>query len=117
MAKSAKRKATKTILVRRAWVDDRWVVHYGKLKRGQGHPGKTPNLFRCLGEKLPWESLASVKKQLDQSNIPRQGVYIAHDSMGCPRYSGRGNIFGRLRRHGRAHPLELRYFSFYVVED
>ncbi len=42
---------------------------------------------------------------------------MAHDSMGCPRYIGRGNIFQRLEARKMAHPLELEYFSFYVVSE
>ena len=35
--------------------------------------------------------------------------------MGCPRYIGRGNVFSRLALRKRRHPLELAYFSFYIV--
>jgi hypothetical protein len=70
-----------------------------------------------VGEKLPYDSLASVRKQMIAMKLPRTGVYVAHDSMGFARYIGRGSIFGRLRSHRRAHPLELMYFSFFVVED
>ena len=45
------------------------------------------------------------------------GVYIAHDSMGYPRYVGRGAIFTRLKQRKAAQVLELSYFSFYVVAD
>ncbi len=45
------------------------------------------------------------------------GVYIAHDSMGVPRYIGRGQIFNRLMLRQKAQPLELVYFSFYVVSE
>src|SRR5690606_41017744 len=38
-------------------------------------------------------------------------------SMGSPRYVGRGSIFARLKSHKNAHPHELVYFSFYIVED
>lgn len=37
--------------------------------------------------------------------------------MGYPRYIGRGNVFWRLNNHRKAHPLELVYFSFYIVLD
>jgi hypothetical protein len=37
--------------------------------------------------------------------------------MGFPRYIGRGDIFGRLRSRLKAQPLELTYFSFYVVSE
>ena len=42
---------------------------------------------------------------------------MAHDSMGHARYAGRGNIFSRLNARHKAQPLELEYFSFYVVLD
>jgi hypothetical protein len=45
------------------------------------------------------------------------GVYVAHDSMGFPRYIGRGAIFTRLKARKDAQPLELTYFSFYVVSE
>lgn len=45
------------------------------------------------------------------------GVYIAHDSMGVPRYIGRGRIFNRLKLRRKTQPLELVYFSFYVVSE
>jgi len=37
--------------------------------------------------------------------------------MGYARYIGRGDIFARLEARFRAQPLELMYFSFYVVEN
>lgn len=37
--------------------------------------------------------------------------------MGCPRYIGRGDIFLRLEARHKAQPLELKYFSFYVVSE
>ena len=94
-----------------------WKVASGSLKRGQGHPGRTEHLFRVVGEKLPFIALPSVRNHLKASGLSTQGVYIAHDSMGCPRYIGRGNIFGRLSARQHAHPYELVYFSFYVVSE
>jgi len=94
-----------------------WKVSYGELKRRQGNPGLTEHLFRVVGEKLPFEALPKVRQHLKAKNIPRQGVYIAHDSMGCPRYIGRGNIFSRLNKRYSKQRAELRYFSFYVVSD
>ncbi len=41
---------------------------------------------------------------------------MAHDSLGVPRYGGRGNIFQRLERHKKKYPTELCYFSFYIVK-
>jgi len=92
-------------------------VHYGELKRGRGRPPKTEHLFRVIGEKLPYEALPAVKKHLREHGHTFQGVYVAHDSMGCPRYIGRGNIFARLEARKKAQHLELEYFSFYVVSE
>jgi hypothetical protein len=93
-----------------------WIVKHGELKRGQGHPGLTEHLFKVLGEKLPYESLARVRDHVKKIAQQSQGVYVAHDSMGCPRYIGRGSVFSRLESHRKAHP-ELHYFSFYLVAD
>jgi hypothetical protein len=72
-----------------------WNVRFGELKRRRANPGKTAHLFRVVGEKLPYEALGAVKKDLVQRKFGANGVYIAHDSMGFPRYIGRGNIFSR----------------------
>ncbi len=50
-----------------------------------------------------------------ERHLPRNGVYVAHDSMGYARYVGRGDIFARLKARRDAQILELKYFSFYVV--
>jgi hypothetical protein len=115
----AKRKAVK--LLKATVFNEKgnpWTVHFGRLNPGPGNPGSA-RLFQVLGEKLPFEALNSVRKYLKtkQPQLRRTGVYIAHDSMGQARYIGRGNIFGRLAGHKKAHQLELQYFSFYVVED
>jgi hypothetical protein len=115
--KTSKRPATSVIHNRNIWTGDLWCVHFGELRRGVGHPGNTPNLFRCLGELLPYDSLDEVRKRLEQDDVTPNGVYLAHDSMGCPRYAGRGNIFDRLKVRKRAQAHELVYFSFYIVED
>jgi hypothetical protein len=94
-----------------------WNVRFGELKRGQANPGKTAHLFRVVGEKLPCEALGAVKKDLAQRKFGANGVYIAHDSMGFPRYIGRGNIFSRLKARFDAQILELKYFSFYVIAE
>jgi len=70
-----------------------------------------------MGEKLPFEALSAVKKHLKEQGYTTQGVYVAHDSMGCPRYIGRGSIFARLEARKKAQQLELEYFSFYVVSE
>lgn len=95
-----------------------WTVQYGVLKRGRGNPGKTEHLFKVVGEKLPFEALFEVKKHVkEQLGLKPYGVYVAHDSMGCPRYVGRGNVFGRLDARRKAQVQELRYFSFYLVSE
>ncbi len=116
---SAKKKSPLTKTVSEQVVGDGniWTVDYGELKRHQGNPGKVEHLFKVVGEKLPFEALSEVKEHLEQKGHSWQGVYVAHDSMGCPRYIGRGNIFERLKKRKAAHPLELEYFSFYVVAE
>jgi len=94
-----------------------WTVHSGVLKRKYaGNPGVT-RLFEVVAEKLPYASLPAVRKHMKQNNLRAQGVYIAHDSMGSPRYVGRGKIFNRLEARKSAQALELAYFSFYVIAE
>ena len=114
-----KKKASSTKYVdQQVWTDEKcWTVQYGELSRGQGRPDKTAQLFTAIGEKLPLAALDDVRKHCISEEISVYGVYIAHDSMGCPRYVGRGNIFNRLKDHFKAHTHELTYFSFYIVED
>lgn len=94
-----------------------WNVQFGELKRHQGNPGNTEHLFRVIGEKLPYEALSAVRKHVMEKGFGANGVYIAHDSMGFPRYIGRGAIFSRLKARQDAQILELMYFSFYVVSE
>lgn len=96
---------------------EQWKVVYGKLKRGRGRPPLKQPLFLVVGEKLPFEALYEVRSHLEGKSHSQQGVYVAHDSMGCPRYIGRGSIFVRLEARRKANPLELKYFSFYVVAE
>jgi hypothetical protein len=70
-----------------------------------------------VAEKLPVSSLNDVSEHFRKEGLPSNGIYVAHDSMGCPRYIGRGNIFGRLKSHVKSHPHELHYYCFYVVKD
>lgn len=112
-----KSKLTKNILVT-VYADNKlWTVKHGELQRGKGRPPLTQHLFKVLGEKLPYASLRKVKTHLSNLGFKPQGVYIAHDSMGCPRYIGRGNVFTRLDTRYKARPLELSYFSFYLVSE
>ena len=118
--KSTKKKpATKRIVDKKVWEDGPWQVQRGRLVRRPGHPGKVQSLFSIIAEKLPFDSLNSVREQVLEltKGKPPEGVYIAHDSMGCPRYIGRGRIFARLKARLKAQPLELRYYSFYVIRD
>lgn len=113
----SKKPAIKTVYEEIYADGKRWTIQYGELRRGQGRPPKTEHLFRVVGEKLPFRCLKSVRKKLMDDGYSTQGVYIAHDSMGCPRYIGRGSIFTRLQARFKAQPLELEYFSFYVVSE
>lgn len=118
---SKRKAAAKKVIHSKVYEDGKtWTVQHGELvatpKRGRPTT-KTEHLFRVVGEKLPFASLAKVKAHLKAKGQPAQGVYIAHDSMGCPRYIGRGSIFTRLEARFKAQPLELEYFSFYVVAD
>lgn len=115
--------AKRVVIEKDVYAEAPWVIHFGELKQIRKKPGpvpkaaKTEHLFRVIGEKLPFAALAAVKKHLQDSGYSSQGVYVAHDSMGCPRYIGRGNIFQRLAARKKAQQLELEYFSFYVVAD
>jgi hypothetical protein len=119
--RNAKRKARATKIVSR---EDRiglygnWVVFPGELRRGRGRPSGIDPLFSAVAEKLPKDSLMSVCKHL-RSKLSKKlyGVYVAHDSMGYPRYIGRGDIRMRLANRFKQKSEELMYFSFYVVAE
>jgi len=113
----AKKSSATKIIVRTVHSDKNlWTVHYGTLKRAKGNPGAI-HLFKVVAEKLPITALKDVKKDFLKEKWSPQGVYIAHDSMGFPRYIGRGNIFNRLESRINAQKLELAYFSFYLVSN
>jgi hypothetical protein len=115
-----KGKATRVFKDLDVYSDADWSVAQGELCKPvkAGRPRTdVEHLFRVVGEKLPYEALAKVKKHLVSTGAKTQGVYIAHDSMGCPRYVGRGNIFDRLSARKKQQPKELEYFSFYVVSE
>lgn len=114
--KNPKKPSVKTI-TQRVWSGGNSIVQYGQLKRGRGNPGKVSRLFKYVGEKLPFDALDDVQSHFVSDGTPSEGVYIAHDSVGSPRYIGRGSVFTRLRAHKKAHPQELLYFSIYIVED
>jgi hypothetical protein len=110
-------KKVKTIKVAKIWADKQWTVRFGRLNPGPGRPEAVQSLFKVVGEKIPFDALNSVNRYLRDNKIRRNGVYIAHDSMGYARYIGRGRIFQRLRARLKSQILELKYFSFYVVEE
>jgi hypothetical protein len=93
-----------------------WKVRYGYLKGGPGNPGKTGNLFQFVAEKIPFEFLYDLRSKVVEYEVTGTGVYIAHDSMGWPRYIGRGNVFSRLEKIWKAHRSELYFFSIYGIE-
>jgi len=105
----------KTIEDKRIWSNNIWQINYGSVKSFKKE--KSNHLFRIVAEKLPIESLSKVKEYLISKDIPRQGIYIAHDSMGYSRYVGLGGIFYRLKTRYQAHPLEIQYYSFYTIPD
>lgn len=112
-----KREARKTIAEKvNADLAD-WVIRYGELKRGKGRRARINHLFTVVAEKLPYPALTAIKKHFTAKKHTPKGVYIAHDSMGCPRYIGRGWIFNRLETRKKVNPHELKYFSFYVVAE
>lgn len=96
-----------------------WRVVAGELASGPGRPRSNANLFRIVAEKLPYALLADVKADVIARHqlVKPRGVYVAHDSMGYPRYIGRGYIFDRLKARKILHPLQLQYFSFFVVDN
>ena len=96
--------------------DEDWTIVAGRLARPVGAPGKAKSLFKFVGEKIPYKFLNDVQAKLLKEGVKTTGVYIAHDSMGYPRYIGRGNIFTRLSARQKANKLEISYFSFFVVE-
>ena len=99
------------------WSNADWSVVRGHLTRPRGRPEGAKPLFRIVAEKLPFAALDDVEASLRDNGIKVSGIYVAHDSMGAPRYVGRGNVIGRLRSIQRTHRFELLYFSFYVVEE
>lgn len=92
-----------------------WAIWRGRLVPAAGRPDKVESIFSCIAEKLPFTALADVERDMRSKKITRTGIYLAHDSMGVVRYAGLGSIFTRLRARQKAHPLQLQYFSFYVL--
>jgi hypothetical protein len=95
-----------------------WKVVGGYLRPGPGNPGMIDNLFSFVAEKIPFSFIDDVRKAAKENDISSQGVYVAHDSMGWPRYIGRGtDVFGRLKARKKAQSQELYYFSLYIIKD
>ncbi len=94
-----------------------WTVKRGRLVPSRGRPPKVEGLFCVVAEKIPFECLDAVQEDAKAEELPKEGIYLAHDSMGHARYVRRGQIFKRLTDHRKAHPKELHYFSFYVIAN
>jgi hypothetical protein len=90
------------------WSNTAWSVQYGKLQRRRGRPRKSKPLFEALAEKVPFDALDSVRKQMLSDGVSTTGIYVAHDSMGVARYVGRGDIFQRLKARQKSQILESR---------
>ncbi|NBC42675.1 hypothetical protein [Corallococcus exiguus] len=117
MASTNKKVSRKELVPEKIWGNSTWTVRSGQLIQGPGRPGGKPRLFTVLAEKIPYEALNAVRKDMEAAGINARGVYVAHDSMGYARYVGRGEIFQRLKARKRVQELELAYFSFYVVAE
>jgi hypothetical protein len=114
--KNAKRPSQKTDKGP-VWENSHWKVRWGHLVPGRGRPHHVKSLFGWTGEKIPYEALDDVKARLRREEAKKEGVYMAHDSMGYARYVGRGDVFSRLAARKRVSPHELLYFSFYIVAE
>ena len=94
-----------------------WKVVSGYLKRPRGNPGKIENLFALVAEKVPFSFIDDLRKAALARDYGTQGVYVAHDSMGWPRYIGRGEVFSRLKARRKLNFEELKYFSLYIIKN
>ncbi|MFG0251480.1 MAG: hypothetical protein ACF8NJ_01240 [Phycisphaerales bacterium JB038] len=117
MPTSTNKQPSRRVVYDKVWEDAEWRVVDGELVRSRGRPGRVKPLFRVVAEKLPYDSLGAVAAHMKACGLERDGVYLAHDSMGVVRYAGRGNVFARLRARRRAAWHELVYYSFYIVAD
>ena len=98
-----KKSAVKIIVVKRLWSNSLWTVRYGRVNAGRGSTG-AKRLFRVIGKKIPFEAIHAVEKYVKIKGMSRNGVYLAHASIDCPRSIGRGWIFSRLvSRHLTQH--------------
>jgi hypothetical protein len=78
----AKKSSVKSIKVKKIWGDSEWTVRFGSLNAGPGAAGGVKRLFRVVGEKIPFEAINKVNGHLRGLGVRREGVYVAHDSMG-----------------------------------
>ncbi len=117
MAKKTKKKQSIKTLFSFEWTRDGWKVVSGRLKLGRGRPAKVPPIFSVVAEKIPFDALSDVKRDMEKYSYSTNGVYFAHDSMGVARYGGRGQIFKRLAAHKKKYSRQLQYFSFYIIAD
>ncbi|UPK17589.1 hypothetical protein [Bradyrhizobium sp. 131] len=115
--KKANKKPSRKIVNANFGVKGPWKVVGGTLKRSKGNPGRVENLFSMVAEKIPYSFLDEVRTTVTDLGYDSQGVYVAHDSMGWPRYIGRGEVFSRLKERKRQRTAELHYFSFYFIAN
>jgi hypothetical protein len=95
-----------------------WKVVGGFLRQTKpGNPGNVKKLFNLVAEKIPFGVLGRVRKVVAPLHYGTQGVYVAHDSMGWPRYIGRGEVFSRLKARKKTNSEELQYFSIYIIAE
>jgi hypothetical protein len=113
---SNKKASTKVVEVNYG-TEGPWKVVGGRLKRSRGRPEKAANLFSMVAEKVPFSFLDRIRKKVLEMGYDTTGVYVAHDSMGWPRYIGRGEVFSRLKERKKKKSAELSYFSFYFIKE
>ena len=110
------KRAGKKQIDKKIWSDNDCSVKGGRIVRRGSGKVSIGQLFKAVGEKLPYQAINKVENYVIHTlGIKANGIYLAHDSMGCPRYIGRGAIFNRLKSHKKNHSKELYYFSFYIV--
>ena len=117
MAKASNKRPSRKVIQEKVATHGLWTVWRGKLVPPAGRPGRVKSLFKVVAEKIPFDCLWAVENDMKVKGLPRMGIYLAHDSMGAVRYAGQGRIFSRLAARQKQQPLELHYFSFYVVPD
>ena len=116
--KAANKKPSRKIVNTNFGVKGPWKVVGGTLKRtSKGSPGKVQNLFSMVAEKIPYSFLDEVRSTVIALEYDTLGIYVAHDSMGWPRYIGRGEVFSRLKERKKQQSAELHYFSFYFIAN